>query len=97
MNPRSDQLALLPDDPHVCPACGGVEPNAFLLDNNHGVRDGLIGGWQIEEHPIYGGRCVRQVLLANHVAYARKNGTPGDVAARVALARDAGLAEEYWT
>ena len=44
--------------PHTCPACGTVEPNRFLLDNNHWpsmLRDGM---------------CTAQQLTRNHIWHA---------------------------
>lgn len=48
----------------VCPDCGQVEANEFLLGNNHGWHPD-VPGWQ----PPWPGRCVRLWLLANHAAY----------------------------
>lgn len=47
-----------------CPACGQVEPNAFLLTLNH--------GWGPDRPGVqpYDGGCDRLHLLANHAAYA---------------------------
>lgn len=56
----SSQLALLPATPHICPMCGGVEPHWALLQNNHGVNNGRIGGYPPGEHPIYGAYCLAQ-------------------------------------
>lgn len=47
--------------PQTCTHCGTVEPNAFLLRNNHGPED------------IWDGRCMAQRLTYNHIWYAARN------------------------
>lgn len=57
--------------PHTCPCCGKTEPNRFLLGNNHGIdRDGMLCGYPVGEHPIYGAMCVAQGLVRNHILCA---------------------------
>lgn len=60
--------------PKTCPNCGGVEPNGFLLRNNHGVdwETGTISGYPFGHHPIYGDQCLAQSLVTNQIAYAVK-------------------------
>ena len=49
--------------PQACPHCGTVEPNAFLLQNNH------------FPNPRYGVQmCIAQTLTVSHIAYAARNG-----------------------
>lgn len=50
-----------------CPDCGQVESNEFLLGNNHGWHPGRPGWIPFAQN--HDGRCVRQVLLANHAIY----------------------------
>jgi hypothetical protein len=48
----------------VCPSCGQVEPNQFLLGTNH--------GWDPDRPHLpfgHGRYCVRQYLQRNHAAY----------------------------
>jgi hypothetical protein len=47
----------------VCPVCGDVEPNGFLLGINHGFDPTVPG------RAPFDGRCVKQTLLANHARY----------------------------
>lgn len=51
----------------VCPACGRVEPNTFLLNLNHGydpdVPDRFYGRWRGDL--AFGDGCTRQRLLAS--------------------------------
>ncbi len=54
------------DDPHACPWCGAVEPNAFLLQNNHWVETPRGSGFDwCNEH----GLCIAMDLTRNHVLY----------------------------
>ena len=48
----------------VCPACKKVEPNAFLLNNNHGY-DPDRPGW-VPYRGDFGVSCTRLELLAAH-------------------------------
>lgn len=78
--------------PHTCPACGTTEPNEFLLRNNHGIdRDETICGWKIGEHPIYGGKCVAQGLVSNHLRYAVATGNHELLEERSRRGRELGL------
>lgn len=54
------------DDPHTCPWCGTVEPNAFLLQNNHWVKPpGHTGYDWCEAHSM----CIAMALTRDHVSY----------------------------
>jgi hypothetical protein len=54
----------------TCPFCGAVEPNEFLLANNHWLK-------RPEENPLYDwceshGMCIAQNLTTNHIGYYAK-------------------------
>lgn len=63
--------------PAICPCCGTCEPNAWLLRLNHGIElgDQAVSGYPAGQHPIYGGQCIAQNLVANHIYYAVKVGS----------------------
>ena len=67
-----------------CPACGTVEPNEFLLGNNHGYR---LYDTHVPYRAEFGATCFKLELEKNHRIYDE----------RMALIRhliDAGLDDE---
>ena len=79
--------------PATCPACGQVEPTAYLLRNNHGADpfEPGICGFPAGEHPIYGDRCVAQDLVMSHIFYAARNNQDAMLARDMERGRELGL------
>jgi hypothetical protein len=54
----------------VCPACKVVEPNEFLLGNNHGYH--LHWPGHVPYRAEFGATCARLELLAAHALYDKR-------------------------
>lgn len=59
----------------VCPRCGGISPNRWHFDTNHGA----MGNSDL---------CISQHLAKAHVQSAHRDGDPEHIAATTARARE---------
>lgn len=90
---RQQEASARRRQPATCPCCGTREPNGYLLLQNHGidVDDLGIGGFPPGQHPIYGGACVAQHLVRNHIIHAAQTGAVAQLKERMRRGRDLGL------
>lgn len=91
---RAQEQAEHDRQPATCPACGTIEPNAYLLRNNHGydaARSEGPGGFPHGHHPIYRDECTAQRLVTNHIIYGTRKAIVDQLARDKQRGRELGL------
>jgi hypothetical protein len=90
---RAEERSALWAKPATCPSCGATEPNAWLLQTNHGYRpdEAGISGFPLGEHPIYSDMCTAQFLVRNHIVYHVHHPEAKGLAERMERGRALGL------